>query len=213
MTTEAEGHTNGVQQTSSSGLLNLNKFKDQINQRARTVMDKASSVIGGPPPSPTNPSDPVYWTEVLIERGKDLAAKDVSGTSDPYVKVFYGSEDKYTSSVIPNELDPVWNEKFTIFTEDLNIPLYFRIFDRDRIGRDEPMGVAKLDLWKLPFERLYAATLELEEEQRTDAKIGSLKISVLITPKTVEFRDEVKRKRNFEIIFIFLLHKGSSCIG
>ena len=172
----------------------INKFKDQISQRAKNVMSRTeslTSMFDKPPPSPV--LDQVYWTEVRIERGTDLAAKDISGTSDPYVKVIYGTEEKYVTSIVDSTLNPVWNETFTFFTEDLNVPLYFRVFDRDRIGRDEAMGSTKLDLWKLPFERLYGATLDLIDESRGDARHGMLKVAITITPKSVEFRDEVKR--------------------
>jgi Ca2+-dependent lipid-binding protein len=192
----------------SSSRLSLNKFKDQFTQRAKTVMTKTpslTSILTTPPSSPNAPPDQVYWTEICIERGKDLSVKDLNGTSDPYVKVYYGTEEKYISNTVTKNLNPVWNEKFTLFTDDLNIPIYFYIFDHDRIGRDEAMGTAKLDLWRLPFDRLYAATLELEDEKRNDGKNGTLKITTTITPKPVEFRDEVKleKKRNFHFDFFY----------
>jgi hypothetical protein len=186
----------------------INKFKDQISQRAKNVMTKTESLTSmfeKPPPPPV--LDQVYWTEVRIERGKDLAPKDISGTSDPYVKVLYGSEEKYMSAVVESNLNPVWNETFTFFTHDLNVPLCFQIFDRDRIGRDESMGSTKLDLWKLPFERLYCATLDLEDEKRSDGIAGMLKVGITITPKSIEFRDEVKIK-HLNIFYLIFLNSG-----
>jgi Ca2+-dependent lipid-binding protein len=206
---EGQGQMNEINRALNASRANLNKLKDQFTQRARTVMTKApslTSILSTPPTTPNTIPEPVYWTEIFIEKGKDLAVKDLNGTSDPYVKVFYGTEEKYTTNTVTKNLNPVWNEKFTIFTENLNIPLYFYIFDHDRIGRDEAMGQAKLDLWKLPFDQLYSATLELEDEKRNDGKFGTLKISITITPKTAEFRDEVANQNfddDFYLIFVF----------
>ncbi|CAF0731605.1 unnamed protein product [Rotaria sordida] len=181
--------------TSCSNRKNLNKFKDQMAQRARTVINKSPSLtsILTNTSIKTNSTDIVYWIELCIERGKDLSIKDFSGTSDPYVKVYYGTEEKYVTNIVYKNLNPIWNEKLTFFVHDLNIPIYFYIFDYDRIGRDESMGSTKIDLWKLPLEKTYNATLDLENEKRTDGKIGMLKISLTITPKTSEFRDEIMR--------------------
>ena len=188
----------------NSSRLSLNKFKDQFTQRTKTIMTKTPSLTSiltsTPPPVPAALPEQVYWTEVCIERGKDLAVKDLNGTSDPYVKVYYGTEEKYRTITISKNLNPVWNEKFTLFTDDLNIPLYFSIFDQDRVGKDEAMGRGRLDLWRLPFDQLYPATLELEDERRDDGKMGTLKVNVTITPKTVEFRDEVNRENIVEIL-------------
>lgn len=188
----------------NSSRLSLNKFKDQFTQRTKTIMTKTPSLTSiltsTPSPPPAALPEQVYWTEICIERGKDLAVKDLNGTSDPYVRAYYGTEEKYRTCTISKTLNPVWNEKFTIFTDDLNIPLYFSVFDQDRVGRDEAMGTGRLDLWRLPFDQVYPATLDLEDEGRTDGKIGTLKVNVTITPKTVEFRDEVNRERAKKIL-------------
>lgn len=182
----------------NSSRLSLNRFKDQLTQRARNVMTKAPS-LGSllTNSSPTLPnSDSIYFTEVLIERGEDLAVKDLNGTSDPYVKIVYDNEDKYTTSIITKSLNPVWNERCPIFMEDLETPLYFYVYDSDRIGKDERMGMARLDLSRIPLDKNYSAWLELENEFRSDGKRGILKVSVTITLKTREFCDEVNRKES-----------------
>lgn len=175
----------------NSNKTTLNRFKDQLTQRARNVMTKTPSLSSLLTNSSPSTPELVYWIEFFIERGKDLSVKDFNGTSDPYVKVLYGSEEKYTTNTITKNLNPVWNERFTIFIDDLHTPVYFYIFDHDRIGRDEAMGTAKLDLSRVPLNKDYATILELEDERRNDGKIGILKISINIAPKTVEFRDEV----------------------
>jgi Ca2+-dependent lipid-binding protein len=177
-------------ETSTPSRMNLNKS----NQRTREVLNRSpslTSIITNTSSIVTNP-EIIYWIELAIERGKDLSIKDFNGTSDPYVKVYYGTEEKFITSTIYKNLNPIWNEKVSFFVYDLNIPIYFYLFDYDRIGRDESMGSTKIDLWKLPLEKIYNTTLELENEKRTDGKIGMLQISVTITSKTSEFRDEVR---------------------
>ncbi len=179
-----------VNQTSSPSRKNLNK----LTQHARAVLNRSPSLtsILTNTSSTTNSPEIIYWIELSIERGKDLSIKDFNGTSDPYVKVYYGTEEKFITNTVYKNLNPIWNEKVSFFVYDLNIPIYFYLFDYDRIGRDESMGSTKIDLWKLPLEKINNATLELENEKRTDGKIGMLQISLTITSKTSEFRDEVR---------------------
>jgi Ca2+-dependent lipid-binding protein len=179
-----------VNQTSSPSRKNLNK----LTQHARAVLNRSPSLtsILTNTSSTTNSPEIIYWIELSIERGKDLSIKDFNGTSDPYVKVYYGTEEKFITNTVYKNLNPIWNEKVSFFVYDLNIPIYFYLFDYDRIGRDESMGSTKIDLWKLPLEKIYNATLELENEKRTDGKFGMLQISLTITSKTSEFRDEVR---------------------
>ncbi|CAF3567717.1 unnamed protein product [Rotaria sp. Silwood1] len=202
---DIEGQQNETQLTGSnrklsSSRLSFNKFKEQLTQHARTVMTipPALTSILTNTSSTNNNNDninieQVYWAEICIERAKDLAVKDINGSSDPYVKVLYGNKEKYITNTVSKNLNPVWNEKFIFFVHDLNIPLYFNIFDHDRIGRDDPMGTTKIDLYKVPLHKLYSATLELQDERRNDGKTGTIKISITMIPKSIEFRDEVLR--------------------
>ena len=170
----------------------LSRFQDQIARTTINDSPSLSSALTTNASLKSNVTEIVYWLDVHIERGKDLSIKDLNGTSDPYVKVYYGTEERHVTNIIYKSLNPLWNENVPIFVHDLNIPLYFYVFDYDRIGRDESMGFTKLDLWKLPLEQVYHATLDLENEKRNDGKTGMLKISITITPKTSEFRDEVR---------------------
>ena len=50
---------------------------------------------------------------VDVEEAKNLAAKDVTGTSDPYVVVSIENNRQSTKS-IPNTINPVWKETLTL---------------------------------------------------------------------------------------------------
>lgn len=182
-----------LQTTNNRTSTPIHKTLNRFIQPTRTVLNKSSSltsILTNTSSIPVSPEN-IYWIELCIERGKDLSVKDLNGTSDPYVKVYYGTDEKYVSSTVHKNLNPIWHEKVSFFVYDLNIPVFFQLFDYDRIGRDESMGTAKIDLWKIPLEKIYQATLDLENEKRTDGKTGMLDINITMTLKTSEFRDEV----------------------
>jgi Ca2+-dependent lipid-binding protein len=55
---------------------------------------------------------------VKLSRGRNLDAKDLSGTSDPYIVITTKNEDgefvKWKSEVVDKDLNPVWNKEFEI---------------------------------------------------------------------------------------------------
>ncbi|UJR36030.1 hypothetical protein I4U23_028768 [Adineta vaga] len=172
--------------------LNNNKIKIQ---QTRSTLTKSPSLtsIATNISLPNIQSESIYFVELYIDRGKDLSIKDLNGTSDPYVKVFYGSEEKYVTNTVYKNLNPIWNEKLSFFVHDLSIPIYFYLFDYDRIGRDESMGTTKIDLNKFTIGEKSSVMLELKNEKRADGKTGFLIINITLTARTSEFREEVLR--------------------
>lgn len=145
-------------------------------------------------PSLTLTSDRLFLVDLHIQQGKDLSIKDLNGTSDPYVKIFAGSTEKYTTNIVYKSLNPIWDEKCAFFISDLTVPIRFDLFDYDRIGRDEPMGTTKLDLSTLNLDVSNLLILDLENEKRNDGKIGTIQISVTISANaSPQIRDEILR--------------------
>ncbi|KAM0492072.1 hypothetical protein ACHAP8_010184 [Fusarium lateritium] len=73
---------------------------------------------------------------VWIIRGKDLAAKDRSGTSDPYIIVSSG-ESRIVTNDVPKTLNPEWNVSEEIpLTSVQNLLLSVICWDKDRFGKD-----------------------------------------------------------------------------
>ncbi|KAJ6792041.1 GTPase activating protein 1-like [Iris pallida] len=83
--------------------------------------------------------------KVRIQRGVDLAIRDVRMSSDPYVVLRMGKQ-KLKTKVIKKNVNPVWNEELTLCVEDPTLPVRLEVFDRDRFSADDPMGVAEFTI-------------------------------------------------------------------
>ncbi|KAK0079709.1 hypothetical protein PV325_000902 [Microctonus aethiopoides] len=101
-----------------------------------------------------------YQNTTLILRiiqGKDLPAKDLSGTSDPYVRVTLLPDKKHRleTKIKRRTLNPRWNE--TLYFEGFPIQklqsrvLHLHVFDYDRFSRDDSIGEMFLPLCQVDF--------------------------------------------------------------
>lgn len=76
-----------------------------------------------------------------------------TGTSDPYVKFKIGNKQYYKSRTVYKNLNPKWDEKFTIPIEDVFKPVSVKCYDYDRGVSDDRMGAAEIDLSMLNLNR------------------------------------------------------------
>uniref|UniRef100_A0A452H299 C2 domain-containing protein n=1 Tax=Gopherus agassizii TaxID=38772 RepID=A0A452H299_9SAUR len=86
---------------------------------------------------------------VKIMKAQELPAKDFSGTSDPFVKIYLLVEKKKTV-VMKRCLNPVFNESFIfdIPTEKLReTTIIITVMDKDRLSRNDVIGKIYLS-WK-----------------------------------------------------------------
>uniref|UniRef100_S4RYU1 Synaptotagmin 6 n=1 Tax=Petromyzon marinus TaxID=7757 RepID=S4RYU1_PETMA len=87
---------------------------------------------------------------VKINKAVDLPAKDFSGTSDPYVKIYLLPERKrkYQTKVHRKTLNPVFDETFQFgvpYSELASRRLHFSVYDFDRFSRHDIIGTVLVD--------------------------------------------------------------------
>ncbi|KAK7451362.1 hypothetical protein BaRGS_00039834, partial [Batillaria attramentaria] len=74
--------------------------------------------------------------ELTILQGKDLAAMDRNGFSDPFCIVSMNGKKVFTTSVKKKTLFPKWNEMVTLEMKQEDAMLTIDVFDKDMISKD-----------------------------------------------------------------------------
>ncbi|XP_069768610.1 rasGAP-activating-like protein 1 [Narcine bancroftii] len=86
-----------------------------------------------------------------IIEGKNLPAKDVSGTSDPYCLIKVDNEVVARTATVWKDLNPFWGEEYTLHLPMGFHTLSFYVMDEDTIGHDDVIG-------KISLNKEYIAT-------------------------------------------------------
>ncbi|XP_059379420.1 rasGAP-activating-like protein 1 [Carassius carassius] len=79
-----------------------------------------------------------------IVEGRNLPAKDVSGTSDPYCIVKVDNEVVARTATVWRNLNPFWGEEYTLHLPMGFHTLTFYVMDEDTIGHDDVIGKISL---------------------------------------------------------------------
>ncbi|CAD5113663.1 DgyrCDS2824 [Dimorphilus gyrociliatus] len=96
---------------------------------------------------------------IVVIKGRDLKAKDISGTSDPYVKIWMLQDgkkiEKKKTSTKQSNLNPTFNETFTFdvpYQKIRQTSLIISVMDYDKLGRNELIGQVVLGARSGPIE-------------------------------------------------------------
>uniref|UniRef100_A0A8C5LYR9 Multiple C2 and transmembrane domain-containing protein 1 n=1 Tax=Leptobrachium leishanense TaxID=445787 RepID=A0A8C5LYR9_9ANUR len=125
----------------------------------------------------------MYQLDATLKRGTNLAARDRGGTSDPYVKFKIGGKEVFRSKTVNKNLNPVWDEKVCLLIDNLREPLYVKVFDYDFGLQDDFMGSAFLDLTTLELQSEKDVVLNLKDPQHPEHVLGTIHLSVILSPK------------------------------
>lgn len=148
-----------------------------------------------------NFSESTLLIKVLQANG--LPAKDLSGTSDPYVRVCLlpDKKNKLETKVKHKTLNPRWNETFHFQGYPLHklqkSILHFHILDYDRFTRDDSIGEVYFPLHQVDFTQKPSFSLNIQPSEKV--KLGELLVSLSYTPRTSELTVCIIEARNLKI--------------
>ncbi|KAK3570615.1 hypothetical protein QTP86_023803, partial [Hemibagrus guttatus] len=146
---------------------------------------------------------------VKIHRAQDLPAKDFSGTSDPYVKIYLlpDRKTKHQTKVHRKTLNPVFDEVFLFPVEYAELPtrkLHFTVYDFDRFSRHDIIGQVVvdnfLDLVDFPRETKLCRDIQYVSSDNVD--LGDLMFSLCYLPTAGRLTITVIKARNLKAMDI-----------
>ncbi|KAJ7970373.1 putative Synaptotagmin [Quillaja saponaria] len=119
------------------------------------------------------------WIELVLIEAKDLAAADIRGTSDPYVRVQYGNLKKRTK-VVYKTLNPQWNQ--TLEFPDDGSPLVLHVKDHNALLPTSSIGDCVVEYQRLPPNQMSDKWIPLQGVKRGE-------IHVQITRKVPDLKE------------------------
>ncbi|XP_072244238.1 multiple C2 and transmembrane domain-containing protein 1 isoform X3 [Leuresthes tenuis] len=172
-------------------VVDSNAVMGEEEQLRKNASDSGINMVG---PSnaellPQPPCPAMYQLDIVLKKGKNLAIRDRTGTSDPYVKFKIAGKEVFRSKTIHKNLNPVWDERVSLLVETLRDPLYVKVFDYDFGLQDDFMGSAYLYLESLEHQRTLDVTLDLKDPQYPEHNLGSLELAVTLSPKEGDTKD------------------------
>ncbi|XP_043937813.1 multiple C2 and transmembrane domain-containing protein 2 [Protopterus annectens] len=136
------------------------------------------------------PSSTSYLLTVHLKAGKGLVIRDRSGTSDPYVKFKMDGKTFYKSKTVYKNLNPVWDETFTLPIRNLDQVLHVKVYDRD-LTTDDFMGSAILAFSDLELNRTAEKSLKLDDPNSLEEDMGVILLNVTLSIK----QGSIKRRK------------------
>ncbi|XP_075877764.1 synaptotagmin-7b isoform X1 [Nelusetta ayraudi] len=145
---------------------------------------------------------------VKILRGQELPAKDFSGTSDPFVKLYLLPDKKHKleTKVKRKNLNPHWNETFLFegfpYEKVVQRTLYLQVLDYDRFSRNDPIGEVSIPLNKLDLANMQTFWKELKPCSDGSGSRGDLLVSLCYNPTANTITVSIIKARNLKAMDI-----------
>ncbi|XP_064169820.1 synaptotagmin-9-like [Anguilla rostrata] len=146
---------------------------------------------------------------VKIHRAQDLPAKDFSGTSDPYVKIYLlpDRKTKHQTKVHRKTLNPVFDEVFLFpvaYGELATRKLHFSVYDFDRFTRHDIIGQVVVDnfLELNDFPRETRLCRDIQYVTSDNVDLGDLMFSLCYLPTAGRLTITMIKARNLKAMDI-----------
>ncbi|XP_067275734.1 synaptotagmin-1b [Pseudorasbora parva] len=141
---------------------------------------------------------------VGVIQAKGLAAMDMSGTSDPYVKVYLlpDKKKKFETKVHRKTLDPTFNEHFTFkvpYAELGGKTLVMTVYDFDRFSKHDAIGDVKVQMSKVDFSHLTEEWRDLQKAEKEEhERLGDICLSLRYVPTAGKLTVVVLEAKNLK---------------
>ncbi|XP_072321157.1 multiple C2 and transmembrane domain-containing protein 2-like [Eucyclogobius newberryi] len=164
----------------------------EFNGDAGNNGDTQTTETSSETPAGPDVTEPVksFLVTITLKEGRNLVIRDRCGTSDPYVKFKLDGKTFYKSKVVYKNLNPLWNETFSIPVKDLNQKIYIKVYDRD-LTTDDFMGSTNVVLSELEMDKANELSLPLNDPNSLEEDMG-----LLLVDMTLALRDGGSQKLN-----------------
>nr|XP_055037753.1 synaptotagmin Vb [Misgurnus anguillicaudatus]XP_055037754.1 synaptotagmin Vb [Misgurnus anguillicaudatus] len=140
---------------------------------------------------------------VGVLQAQDLAAMDIGGTSDPYVKVYLlpDKKKKFETKVQRKNLCPVFNETFIFkipYAELGGKTLVLQVFDFDRFGKHDVIGQIKIPMNSVDLAQPLHEWRDLENGEKEEEKLGDVCISLRYVPTAGKLTVNIMEAKNLK---------------
>ncbi|VDN59877.1 unnamed protein product [Dracunculus medinensis] len=127
---------------------------------------------------------------VTVIQAEDLPGMDMSGTSDPYVKLYLLPEKKkkVETKVHRKTLNPVFNETFIFkvpFAEIASKTLVFAVYDFDRFSKHDQIGQVLIPLGKIDLGQVIEEWKDIApppDDKEAEKSLGDICFSLRYVP-------------------------------
>jgi len=145
--------------------------------------------------------------KVEVIQAQELPAMDMSGTSDPYVKVYVlpDKKKKFETKVYRKTLNPIFNETFIFknlaYGEIGGRTLVFAVYDFDRFSRHDQIGEVQIALNTVDLGKVIREIKDLSPppgEREAENKLGDICFSLRYVPTAGKLTITILEAKNLK---------------